>query len=208
VDILSILPILAWPKRISRCAVRAACVRAVALLAVIALLPAGSDPARAATPSLEYPIKATFLEKFGDFVTWPADLSAALDFKICIFGEDPFGALIDQTLRGQILGGRPITLLRVRDIEAAGACRILYLGRSAQPPTSAVLAALADRPVLTVTDAASWSGEPLGMVHFVIRDNRVRFVVDDAAAAAAHLVISSKLLAVAVSVNPRPKAAP
>ncbi|MHB1204060.1 MAG: YfiR family protein [Rhodospirillaceae bacterium] len=163
--------------------------------------------ARAAdAPTLEYPIKATFLEKFGDFVTWPADLPAAPTFNICIFGEDPFGGLIDQTMRGQALGSRPINLMRLRHIDEATQCQILYFGKSAQPPTGAMLAGLSGKPILTVTDAVSWTGEPLGMIHFVVKDNRVRFVIDDAAAAAAHLAISSKLLGVALAVNPRPKA--
>ena len=154
-------------------------------------------------PTLEYPIKATFLEKFGDYVTWPADTPSDAPFKICVFAEDPFGGVLDQTLRGQMLGSRPVTLLRVTDTAAAGVCNILYMGKAAQ--TSQVLAALAGHPILTVTDAVNWAGPPFGIIHFVVKDNRVKFVIDDAAAAASHLAISSKLLAVALSVNPRPK---
>ena len=179
---------------------------AFARLWAIAALFLCVGPAFAANaPTLEYPIKATFIEKFGDFVSWPADLPPDGPFNICVYAEDPFGAVMEQTMRGQALGGRPIVLLRVNDAQAAAACHILYVGRTAQ--TAAVLASLAGRPVLTVTDAVTWSGPPFGIIHFVVKDNRVRFIIDDAAAAAGHLSISSKLLAVALSVNPRPKAA-
>jgi hypothetical protein len=157
----------------------------------------------APAPSLEYPIKATFLEKFGDFVTWPAEASPSPAFNICVLGEDPFGAMIDQTLRGQMMGGRPIALMRPRTAEDAHGCHIVYVGKSEQ--TAAVLAALAGRPILTVTDATSWNGAPRGIIHFVIADNRVRFVIDDATAAQGGLVISSKLLGVAMAVNSRPR---
>src|SRR5262249_16642955 len=115
-----------------------------------------------------------------------------------------FGQIIDQALRGLAMQGRPIALSRIHDTDAAARCHILYLGRSGD--TAAALAALAGRPVLTVTDAASWNGPPRGMIPFVVAANRVRSVTDGPGAAAGGLAISSKLLAVAVSVNPRPKA--
>ena len=52
-------------------------------------------------------------------------------------------------------------------------------------------------PVLTVTDDA---GDPAarGMIDFVLRDGRVRFRIDPRAAERSGLVISSKLLSLAV----------
>jgi hypothetical protein len=52
-------------------------------------------------------------------------------------------------------------------------------------------------PVLTVTDGASDTGSR-GMVNFVLRDNRVRFEIDEISASQSGLMISSKLLSLAV----------
>jgi hypothetical protein len=52
---------------------------------------------------------------------------------------------------------------------------------------------------LVVTDGTATPG----IIHFVVRDNRVRFTVDDEGAAQSGLAISSKLLNVALSVKPR-----
>ncbi len=170
-----------------------------------AMMAMSAAPARAASASsLEYPIKATFLNKFGDFITWPAEAAQPPAFNICVLGDDPFGPVIDQALRGKAMQGRPMALVRVRDTAAASTCQILYIGKTGD--TAAVLTALAGRPVLPVTAAVSWSGPARRIIHFTVSDNRVRFIIDDAAAAAAGLAISSKLLAVAISVNPRPKA--
>ena len=54
--------------------------------------------------------------------------------------------------------------------------------------------------VLTVTDGSQPS-QPAGIVNFVVRDNRLRFEIDAETAEAAHLRISSKVLALAVSVK-------
>jgi hypothetical protein len=58
--------------------------------------------------------------------------------------------------------------------------------------------AVSDAPVLTVAEAGA--GERAA-VQFVLRANRVRFQIDQAAAAKARLTISSKLLNLAVKVT-------
>jgi hypothetical protein len=65
------------------------------------------------------------------------------------------------------------------------------------------LAALRGAPVLTITDADRMPAA-VGIIGFTIRDGHVRFDVDDAAAAANGLTISSKLLGLAYSVKHRP----
>jgi len=56
--------------------------------------------------------------------------------------------------------------------------------------------------VLTVTDGAGPPGAR-GIIHFTLKDRRVRFVIDEAQAAERGLSISSRLLALAVSVRQR-----
>jgi hypothetical protein len=52
---------------------------------------------------------------------------------------------------------------------------------------------------LTVTDQAS--GSSGGIIQFILQDGRVRFAIDAAAAQASGVPISSKLLALALSVR-------
>ncbi len=58
-------------------------------------------------------------------------------------------------------------------------------------------------PILTVTDSSMRGPGSKGVIDFVIKDNRVRFDIDDQAAAKNGLNISSKLLSLAVAVRPR-----
>jgi hypothetical protein len=182
--------------------------RGLKLLAAIAcgLLGGLSSAARAADASLEYPIKATFLEKFGEFVSWPPGaLVGTAAFTICVLGEDPFGPTLDRAVSGHTLDGHPMSVRRINGVNDTTGCQVLYVGR--MRAAADVLNALAGRPILTVTDDATWTGTPKGIIHFTVRDNRVRFAIDDAAAAGDGLAISSKLLSIAVSVNPRPRSA-
>ena len=152
--------------------------------------------------SLEYPVKATFLYKFAPFVTWPDSAygSPNAPFSLCVLGEDPFGSLLDQATSGQRVGPHPIVVRRLQKVDKGSGCQILYLGASKGQADTDAAAALKGTPVLTVSDSATDPG--LGVIQFVVQDNRVRFRIDNQAAAQAGLVISSKLLNLALA-SPR-----
>ncbi len=113
---------------------------------------------------------------------------------LCVVGDDPFGSLLDEAAAGQQVQGHPLVLRRVgaRALGRESGCHIAWVGTEVRPE------ALRGSSTLVVTD-----GGGAGMINFVVRDNRVRFPVDDEAAAQNGLVISSKLLNVALSVKPR-----
>ena len=143
-------------------------------------------------------MKATFLVKFGAYVTWPA---ASGPITICVVGRDVFGDALDKAASGQQIDDRPIELRRLDTVDGDSGCDIAYLAGSRDQPIPAALEALRSAPVLTVTDSR-WSNAR-GMVHFQISANRVRFHIDDREAAQSSLGISSNLLKIALSVRPR-----
>ena len=84
----------------------------------------------------------------------------------------------------------------------AGDCQVVFAGGSQAESVAGILAALRGSPVLTITDAAL-DEDAKGIVHFVLRDNRVRFEIDEQAASENGLAVSSKVLSLAVAVRPR-----
>jgi hypothetical protein len=147
---------------------------------------------------LEHQVKAAFLGKFGAFVTWPqgAFTDPAAPLALCIVGHDPFGSTLDHGVRGETVEGRPIVVRRLGTLGAASGCHIAYLGGSPTQSAAAAARAGARAGVLTVSDGPVEGAA----VQFVIRANRVRFRIDQRAAAAAGLNVSSKLLNLAVEV--------
>src|SRR6202008_305458 len=85
-----------------------------------------------AAPVSEYQIKAVYLFNFGQFVEWPPEAFAAPDapFVIGIVGEDPLGPMLENVVRGESLGSRPITVRRFRDADEVTNCNILFIGRA------------------------------------------------------------------------------
>jgi hypothetical protein len=174
----------------------------LALATTLVLLGVGA--AGAADETLEYPVKAAFLAKFGGFVEWPAGAFATpgSPLQLCVLGEGPVAAAIDRAIGGQQAGSRAIELRRLKAPRAEAGCHVLYIAASEAPRQAQVLEGVRGTPVLTVTDTKPGSG-PVGIINFVVRDERVRFDIDDEAAAQNKLAISSKLLAIALSVKPR-----
>jgi hypothetical protein len=171
------------------------------LLAAAGLLLALAEPGRAQLS--ETAVKANFLPRFARYVAWP---SAALPvagapFQLCVIGRDPFGRLLDSAASRELIDGHPVAVRRFGSVDRAQGCHLAFVQGTAPQETSRMLLALRAQPVLTVTDARG--GAARGMIHFAIIEGRVRFSIDDAAAAERGLSISSRLLALAITVRPR-----
>lgn len=168
---------------------------ALGLLAFAAAAPAHAQG------NLEYALKATFIYKFAAFVEWPPSAfdSPTSALNLCVAGTNPFGKVLDQAVAGQKIEAHPIVVRRAGD-KAAG-CHILYLGMASAPSAAQALRSVRGSPVLTVTDSAFEDGAR-GIVHFVIRDSRVRFEINAESAAQNRIVVSSKLKSLAVPARP------
>lgn len=173
-----------------------------ACLLLVLLMLGAPGIARAAETDLAMAVKATYLYKFAPFVEWP-DQAAEFPgnvFAVCVAGQSGFDDLLARAMAGQSVGGHPVVLRVLSTITGPSGCSVLFVLGSPAQPEPAMLAAVSGLPVLTVTDEAFSPGVK-GMINFVVRDNRVRFEIDQVAMAAARLSASSKLLSLAVSVR-------
>jgi hypothetical protein len=150
----------------------------------------------------EYQIKATYLYNFGRFVKWPDTFPSGKgdSFSVCVLGQDPFGPILDSTLAGEVLDGKPVVLRRISKPQDAGECRILFISSTEERHLKEILTALDKSGVLTVSDIPGFARRG-GMIEFVLEGERVRFEINLASAASARLVLSSELLKVAASVK-------
>jgi hypothetical protein len=168
------------------------------LLLPACLIAAAASATGAVEPgTLESSVKAIYLYKFGEFVQWPASAFAAADspVNLCIAGQDPFGSVLDDAVAGRRIGGHPIVLHRLAAVAATSDCQILFIGAADARQAEQWMAAARTAHALTVTDSAA--AKASGIVNFVMRDNHVRFEIDNDSAVASGLVISSKLLSLA-----------
>jgi hypothetical protein len=151
---------------------------------------------------MEYEVKAAYLYNFGKFVRWPAAVASATpkSFSICILGSDPFGPVLDSMVANEAIEGRQLAVQRISSPGEAAGCRILYISSSEQHRLNSILASLAAKAILTVSEIPDFSRKG-GMVQFVHEGDRVRFEVNRRVAEQAGLMFSSDLLRVASRVR-------
>jgi len=170
-------------------------------LLLAAALVAGAAPSRA--QPTEEAVKAAFIPKFARYVEWPARAMppARQPFILCVIGHDPFGRLLDQSAASETIAGRSVAVRRMATADGAAGCHLAFVQGSSGAETTRLLLALRNQPILTITDARA--GPQRGMVHFTVSGGRVRFFIDEAAAADRGMSISSRLLALAIGVRQR-----
>lgn len=143
----------------------------------------------------EYEIKALFLLNFTRFVAWPPDAfpDAQAPLILGVLGEDPFGTTLGRRLEGKTVASRPLVVRRFDELDAAKRCHVLFISSSEASRATQILARLRGQPILTVGELPELL-ELGGVIRFFIKDNKVRFSINERAAEQARLRISSKLL--------------
>ncbi|MGA2853345.1 MAG: YfiR family protein [Verrucomicrobiota bacterium] len=161
------------------------------LAALLGCLPARSQEARPP----DYEVKAAFLYHFGQFVEWPTNVFADTNAPLVIgvVGDDPFHGDLERMVAGQNINGRPIVVRPVRALPDLKTCQILFIAASQKAQMRELLKAVEGAGVLTVGETGDFI-QAGGMINFIIENSEVHFQINNNAARAAGLNISSKLI--------------
>jgi YfiR/HmsC-like len=149
---------------------------------------------------VEYQVKAAFLLNFTKFIDWPPASFANPDspITICILGKDPFGPVLDEIVQGEKVNDRKVTVQRISQPAGPQTCQVVFVSTPEKdmPKTLGSLG----RGVLTVGEGDRFLRDG-GMVALVLDNRRVRFDINQTAAAGAGLSLSARLLNVAREVE-------
>ena len=162
------------------------------LLGAVAALLVAMLPATAQDVSLEYRVKASYLYNFVKFIEWPTAARSG-PVTVCIAGRNPFGTVLDDTIRGEVVRGRPLTARVILEPDAG--CQVLFIPGGA---TGAYLRSARGTPTLTVGETGDFLASG-GIINFVKDGPYVRFAINTDAAEQAQLQVSSRLLQLALN---------
>lgn len=161
--------------------------------------------AESSAPTL-HQVQAAFLFNFAKFITWPDEAfqrNGGL-LVIGVLGEDPFGAILEETIRGKTVMGKKLVVKRFERIQDAANSHILFVSTSEESHLSQMIKALEKTNTLTVSDMEQFT-EYGGMVAFTMEDQKVRFNVNVGAVERAELKMGSQLLKLARIVSDKPR---
>jgi hypothetical protein len=146
-------------------------------------------------------IKAAFLFKFGAYIDWPPEAFESSDspFVIGVLGAEQVADDLAGIVAERAVAGRRVEIRRLRDGDVPDGLHVLFVGRAADGNFGTMLASIANRPVLVVTETDAV--QPGSTINFVVVNNKVRFDVATGSAQARNLKISARLLGVARNVT-------
>ncbi|NGZ05731.1 MAG: YfiR family protein [Magnetococcales bacterium] len=159
------------------------------------LLAVETGVARAESPS-EAQVKGAYLYNFTKFVTWPSSAFAHEKdpFQLCIMGQNSLGPILG-ALAQKSVGTHPIAIRHPETLHAVTGCHLLFVTQSEQERIPALLAAIHNKPILTVSDLQEFAKEG-GMIQFVRINDTLRFIIHQETALQAGLKIHATLLQV------------
>ena len=183
-------------------------VEAAAVLVVVACLAFGLASAGAQTPAetppaadsvnpqFEYNVKAAFLYSFGRYVEWPVIAFSGKEapFVIGVFGDNPFGEVLDRIAQTKTIQGRRIVARKVDSMDNLSACHILFVPHSVTVEQQRrIIDKARGKPLLLVGEISQFA-EFGGDVNFFLDGDRVRFEINVDAIRREKMQIDAKLL--------------
>lgn len=173
---------------------------AVAALAASILLAARSAFSQEDVPQ-EYQLKAAFFYKIASYIEWPPTTArpAPPPIRFCIYGRDPFQKVIDRIAAINDPTGRASDIRRLSKLEGLDQCHYLYIGEPDQNAIRKVLTACRGHSIVTVADSSQFI-KIGGTVELYLENRKVYFRINQGAAQAENIRISSRLLVLAKEV--------
>lgn len=147
-----------------------------------------AQPSFAEKHSLEYKVKAGYIYNFTKFIKWPNDHSES--FNICILGHDPFGSILDP-IEKRTVQNKPIRLFQLPVLNPNIQCHIIY-----QSDSSKKVDFSTQPNALTIGESKTFTDQG-GMLAFLIKQGKIKLLVNLTHVKNSRLVFSAKLLEVA-----------
>jgi len=146
---------------------------------------------------MEYKLKAAFVYNFLQFVEFDRkpDTEFGDTLRVCVVSNNDFPEGFDELSSKQVLGKR-IEIVRLTSRQEFNQCSVLFYVAPVEPDISKSLDKAARSGILTVGESDSFVGSG-GMIHFLIKANKLRFRVDLAKVREARITISSRILKLA-----------
>jgi hypothetical protein len=140
-------------------------------------------------------LKIAFVYNFSKYITWPDTALTTEDFTFCIAGSvsliDKFNMLADKMTQQ-----KTIRVVPVQTDNTLQDCHVFYVASDYYVNARELLASSDNQPMLTVGDSTGFAAAG-GVVELMEVDNKITFRINNAAAAARNLNISSQLLRLA-----------
>ena len=167
-------------------------------LCALLLATSGAD-LQALETAQEYEIKAVYIAKLTNFITWPDTVFSHEDspLTLCVLGDNPFSNNLENVAAKSRSNGRVLEVQYSEVLEDTQTCHILYISPSEHRRVTNIIENLEKRPLLTISDNHTFV-QLGGMIELYRNKQRqIRLAVDLESIQETGLKVSAKLLRIA-----------
>lgn len=173
------------------------------IVVIVAIALSAGPPVVSAQTATAPELKAAYLLNFAKFTEWPAAaLAPGEPLTLCVVNDAAVGGRLTALAKDRSVDGHALTVSSLKGWSSQKGwstltgCRLLFASGTDAGRSSALLDAMAGKPILTVGELDTFA-KLGGVAGFFVEDGTLRFAINLAAAQRAGLVLSSKLLSLA-----------
>lgn len=151
----------------------------------------------------EYILKAGFIERFTRFIEWPANANMddqAQPFVIGVIGDDPFDGNLDKFYKKTSIKNKKVDIHYYSSPDQIKPCNILFISESKHDEIESILKSLKSDSILTMADTDGYAEKGV-MINFIIKEDKIRFEINESSIKQSKLKVSHLLLRQATVVN-------
>jgi hypothetical protein len=147
-------------------------------------------------------LKAALLLNFARFTEWPASsLPPGGAIAVCVVNDRAVADGLADLAKGRLVEGHALVVSAPKaDAAALASCHLVFASGLDAKGTAALIASVAGKPVLTVSDLNKFA-QLGGVAHFFVEQGAFRFAINLEAAQRAGIRLSHKLLSLATIVK-------
>ena len=166
---------------------------------IICILFLSIIPTYVCSDSLEYKIKASFLEKFTRFIEWPSNIieDNFEPFTISVIGKNPFDEILDIMYSNIKILNMQVKIRYISNAYEIYKTNILFISEQRCASLTEILSVVKDKPILTVSDSIGYAEKGVHINFYKTRDNKIRFEINKTAVQKSGLKMSYLLLRLA-----------
>lgn len=143
-----------------------------------------------------YKVHSMYLFSFTRHIIWP-DAYNQGDFDIVVLGESPIIQELQDLSSKKKVGDRSIKVTKINAVSEIKKCHILFVPAAQSAQLAAVIAKTGTQSVLVVTEEPGL-GLKGSAINFVMKDGKLVFELNQAAAAKHNLKVSNMLTTLAI----------
>lgn len=144
-------------------------------------------------------IKAIYIFNFANYIEWPKEYRDET-FVIGVIGDTPLMKELERMSSSKKIFNQSIVVKQFESASNISKCHILYVPHDCTDPITGVLGSINDYSTLLVTDKPGLALQG-SAINFVVRQNRVKFELNEKNAVKHNLKVSNSLEALAILVN-------